>query len=76
MIALIRNAPKQGNLFMVRFCDDSKEVMDHLQSRDWLVQDAEQFMEDFAEVTVQNTNSETVIEWARCCIDTGLAIKV
>ena len=68
MIPLIRNAPNKGNLFMVRFCDDSKEVMEHLQSGDWLVQDANEDM--------PHEELEAIIEWAKYCIDNGLAKQV
>ena len=68
MIALIRNAPKQGNLFMVRFCDDSKEVMDHLQSGDYLIQDAN--------IDFQYESPEAIIEWAKYCIDNKMAKQV
>jgi len=53
---------------MVRFCDDSKEVMEHLQSGDWLVQDANEDM--------PHEELEAIIEWAKYCIDNGLAKQV
>jgi hypothetical protein len=68
MIALIRNAPKQGKLFMVRFCDDSKEVMDHLQSGDYIVKDVDADLRRFDE--------EAIMYWARTVIETDEAQRV
>lgn len=68
MIALIRNAPKQGNLFMVRFCEDSKEAMEHLHSGDYLIQDANEDM--------PHESPEAIIEWAKYCIENDIAKRV
>jgi len=68
MIALIRNAPNKGNLFMVRFCDDSKEAMEHLQSGDYIVKDVDADLRRFDE--------DAIMYWARTVIETDEAQRV
>jgi hypothetical protein len=68
MIALIRNAPKHGNLFMVRFCDNSTEAMEHMQSGDYIVKDVDSDLRRFDE--------EAIMYWARTVIETDEAQRV
>lgn len=68
MIAVIRDQPTQGKLFMVRFCADSKEAMEHLKSGDYLVKDIDEDLRRFDE--------DAIMYWARTVIDTGEAQKV